>query len=115
MNDDNKMKFDPKRRSVLRSAGLAGLAGLAATTLPVALQSAIAQTAQRTLLRLYTYPPGTYGQVAAVTWQKLVYGSVSSARLETLPASGREQYLDFAGAPPERQRTILLTLNNEPN
>lgn len=109
MNDNNKMKFDPKRRSVLRSAGLAGLAGLAATV-PFALQSGLAQAAQRKLLRLYTYPPGAYGQVAAVTWQKLIYGSVPSARLETLPASGREQYLDFAGAPPERQRHMLLTM-----
>lgn len=110
MMNDNDTKFDPKRRSVLQAAGLASLAA-ASLSLPLALQTAMAQQAQRRLLRLYTYPPGAYGQVAAVTWQKLIYSDVPSVRLETLPASGQEQYLDFVGAASERQRNILLTMS----
>lgn len=110
MTNNRNTKFDSTRRAVLRAAGYASLAASSLCT-PIAMRTAMAQQAQRRLLRLYTYPPGAYGQVAAVTWQKLIYNSVPSVRLETLPASGQEQYLDFVGADGERQRNIMMTMS----
>jgi len=66
-------------------------------------------TAQ-TVVRLYTYPQGAYGQVAGVTLQKLIAKNSKSLRIESLPAAGREQYADYADASPEKRKLMILTM-----
>ena len=65
-----------------------------------------------TLLRLYSYPQGTYGQVAAVSLQKLVAQHSKGLRIESLPAAGREQYVDYANASPEKRKLMILTMSH---
>ncbi|MDX9810722.1 MAG: hypothetical protein RBT04_11280, partial [Sphaerochaetaceae bacterium] len=66
-------------------------------------------TAQ-TVVRLYTYPQGAYGQVAGVTLQKLIAKNSKSLRIESLPAAGREQYADYEDASPEKRKLMILTM-----
>lgn len=74
-----------------------------------------ASAAAETVLRLYTYPQGSYGQVAGVTLQKLIAKNSKSLRIESLPAAGREQYADYEDASPEKRKLMILTmLNIEP-
>lgn len=69
-----------------------------------------ASAAAETVLRLYTYPQGAYGQVAGVTLQKLIAKNSKSLRIESLPAAGREQYADYADASPEKRKLMILTM-----
>lgn len=69
-----------------------------------------ASAAAETVLRLYTYPQGSYGQVAGVTLQKLIAKNSKSLRIESLPAAGREQYADYADASPEKRKLMILTM-----
>lgn len=69
-----------------------------------------ASAAAETVLRLYTYPQGTYGQVAGVTLQKLIAKNSKSLRIESLPAAGREQYADYADASPEKRKLMILQM-----
>jgi len=68
-------------------------------------------TAQ-TVVRLYTYPQGAYGQVAGVTLQKLIAKNSKTLRIESLPAAGREQYVDYANAPKEDRQYMMLTMTH---
>jgi len=65
----------------------------------------------QTLLRLYTYPQGAYGQVSAITWQKLIVKHSKTLRLETLPSAGREQYVDYVGAAPKARQLMMLSMS----
>lgn len=65
-----------------------------------------------TLVRLYSYPQGTYGQVAAVSLQKLVAQHSKGLRIESLPAAGREQYVDYANASPDKRKLMILTMSH---
>lgn len=69
-----------------------------------------ASAAAETVLRLYTYPQGSYGQVAGVTLQKLIAKNSKSLRIESMPAAGREQYADYADASPEKRKLMILTM-----
>lgn len=69
-----------------------------------------ASAAAETVLRLYTYPQGAYGQVAGVTLQKLIAKNSKSLRIESLPAAGREQYADYEDASPEKRKLMILTM-----
>lgn len=71
-----------------------------------------ASATAQTVLRLYTYPQGAYGQVAAVTWQKLIAKNSKSLRIESLPAAGREQYVDYANAAKEKRQYMMLTMSH---
>lgn len=82
---------------------------VAVATVIVSANSTIANA--QTLLRLYTYPQGAYGQVSAVTWQKLIAQYGNKVRLETLPSAGREQYVDYVNATPEKRRFIMLSMS----
>lgn len=91
---------------------VAGRRVVVTASLGIALAAASLGAQGQTLLRLYTYPQGAYGQIAAVTWQKLIAKHGKGLRLETLPAAGREQYVDYANATPERRRFMMLTMSN---
>lgn len=84
---------------------------LASLAIALAASSPSAYPQSQTLLRLYTYPQGAYGQVAAVTWQKLIVKQSKALRLETLPSAGKEQYVDYADATPEHRRLIMLSMS----
>lgn len=94
------LRFAVRRRAVV------------AVSLAIALAELSLGAQAQTLLRLYTYPQGAYGQVAAVTWQKLINKQSKTLRLETLPSAGREQYVDYVDATPERRRLIMLSMSS---